>query len=102
MADVERYRGISLADAMILVAATALALACLRSPFENRMTFIGDGRLIYNVRPLTLVGGSFASMWTLGVLAILIRRRSSAEWKRGPGFIACAAATAGASSSSQG
>jgi hypothetical protein len=60
------------------------------------MTFIGDGRLIYNVRPLTLVGGAFASVWTLGVLAILFRHRSSAEWRRGPGFVACAAATAGA------
>ncbi len=96
-ADAKRCRGIHLADVMILIAATAAALACLQSPLERRMTFIGDGRLIYNVRPLTLVGGAFASMWTLGTLAILVRHRtSSSEWKRSPGFVACAAATSGA------
>jgi hypothetical protein len=35
MPKLEQCRGFSLADAMILVAATALALACLRSPLEK-------------------------------------------------------------------
>jgi hypothetical protein len=48
MHDARRF---SLPDPMILIAATATARACLRSPLEHRMTLIGDGRLIYNVRP---------------------------------------------------
>jgi hypothetical protein len=89
-------RRFGLADAMILIAATAAALACLRSPLEHRMTFHGDGRLIYNVRPFTVIAASFASMWTLGTLAILLRNRPSLERRRSPGFIACVAAIFGA------
>jgi len=90
-------RGFGLADAMILVAATAAALGWLRKPLEYRLTFISDGRIIENLRPATLVGAAFAVTWGVGVLAIRLRppRPGGGEWKRRPGFVACLAATAG-------
>lgn len=90
-------RSFGLADAMILIAATALALAWLRKPLEYRVTFIRDGRIIENLRPSTLVGAAFAAMWCVGVLAIRLRppRPAGPEWRRRPGFVACLAAFAG-------
>jgi hypothetical protein len=90
-------RGFGLADAMILVAATGLALAWLRKSLEYRLTFVSDGRIIENLRPSTLVGAAFAVTWGLGVVAIRLRppRPSGREWTCRPGFVACLAATAG-------
>jgi hypothetical protein len=90
-------RGFGLADAMILIAATAAALGWLRKPLEYRLTFIADGRVIENLRPSTLVGAALAATWGLGVLAIRLRppRPGGREWRRRPGFVACVAATAG-------
>jgi hypothetical protein len=82
---------------MILVAATAAALAWLRKPLEYRLTFVSDGRIIENLRPSTLVGAAFAATWGLGVLAIRLRypKLRGSGWSYRPGFIACAAATMG-------
>jgi hypothetical protein len=87
----------SLSDAMILVAATAAALGCLRQPLEPRLTCYADGRIIDNLRPLTLVGAAFTATWGAAVLAIRLRRPRpcGTDWRRRPGFIACVAATAG-------
>ena len=87
----------TLADAMILFAATAVALSCLRNPVERRLTFVSDGRIIVNLRPATLVGAAFAASWGLGVLAIGLRspRPRESRWRCRPGFVACAAATVG-------
>jgi hypothetical protein len=90
-------QGFGLADAMILVAATAAALGWLRKSLEYRLTFVADGRIIENLRPSTLVGAAFAATWGVGALAIALRppRPGGREWMRRPGFVACAAATAG-------
>jgi hypothetical protein len=89
-------RGLGLFDAMIMLAATAAALAWLRKSLEYRLTFVYDGRIIENLRPSTLVGAAFAATWGLGVLVIGLRasRRRGTDWKCRPGFVACAAATA--------
>jgi hypothetical protein len=89
-------RGFSLADAMILIAATALAFGWLRMP-ENRPSFYDDGRIIENLRPFTMVGAAFAATWGLGVIAIRLRppRPGGRKWKLRPGFVACLAATLG-------
>ncbi len=93
--DPGRRRGFGLADAMILIAATAASLGWLRQPLEYRLSFYADGRLIENLRPSTIVGAGFAATWSLGVLAIRLRppRPIGKEWKRSPGFVACLAAT---------
>ncbi|HEX2475627.1 MAG TPA: hypothetical protein VHK01_12830 [Lacipirellulaceae bacterium] len=90
-------RALGLADMMILVAATALALVWLRKPLEYRLTFIADGRIIENLRPSTLVGAAFAATWGLGIIAIRLRSitRFGTGWSYRPGFVACAAATMG-------
>ena len=48
------------------------------------------------MRPSTIVGAGFAT--TLSVAALAIRLRASrpggGTWRRGPGFVACLAATA--------
>ena len=90
-------RALGIADIMILVAATAAALAWLRQPLEYRLTFVSDGRIIENLRPSTLVGAAFAATWSLGVLAIRLRhpKLRGSGWSYRPGFIACAAATMG-------
>jgi hypothetical protein len=88
-------RALGLADIMILVAATAVALAWLRKPLEYRLTFVSDGRIIENLRPSTLVGAAFAATWGLGVMAIRLRhpKPRGSRWSYRPGFVACAAAT---------
>jgi hypothetical protein len=90
-------RALGLADMMILVAATAIALFWLRKPLEYRLTFISDGRIIDNLRPSTLVGAAFAATWGLAALAIRLRhpKRRGSGWSYRPGFVACAAATMG-------
>jgi hypothetical protein len=82
---------------MILVAATAVALAWLQKPLEYRLTFVSDGRIIENLRPSTLVGAAFASTWGFAVMAIRLRypKPAGSGWSYRPGFIACAAATMG-------
>lgn len=88
-------RGFGMADVLILFVATAAALCWLQKPLEYRLTFVGDGRIIVNLRPATQVGAAFATMWGLGVLAIRLRppRPGDARWQYRPGFVACAAAT---------
>src|SRR5688572_11876482 len=88
-------RALGLADILILVAATAVALAWLRKPLEYRLTFVSDGRIIENLRPSTLVGAAFAATWGLGVMAIRLRlpKPRGSRWSYRPGFVACAAST---------
>jgi hypothetical protein len=90
-------RALGLADFMILIAATAVALVWLRQPLEYRLTFISDGRIIENLRPSTLVGAAFAATWGLAVIAMRLRRPKprGSGWSYRPGFVACAAATMG-------
>ena len=87
----------SLADAMILIAATAAALFWLRQPHEPRLVFHADGRIIDNVRPFTIIGAAFTATWGAAVLAMRLRRPRpyGTDWRRGPGFIAGVAAAAG-------
>ncbi len=90
-------RFFTLADALILTAASAVALSCLRLPLERRMGFIADGRIIDNVRPATLIAAAFALCWGCAVLAIEIRSGHSlfVDRVKRPGFLACFMATAG-------
>jgi hypothetical protein len=94
--EIRPRRGLGMADILILFAATAVALAWLRKPLEYRLMFIADGRIIDNLRPVTLVGAAFAATWGVGVLAIRLRppRLGGSAWRHRPGFVACAAATA--------
>ena len=88
-------RGFGLADVLILITSTAVALAWLRKPLEPRLSFLADGRIILNLRPLTIVGAAFAATWGVGVLAMRLRpqQRSGNDWRTRPGFVGCAAAT---------
>ena len=90
-------RALGIADVMILVAATALALGWLQKPLEYRLTFVSDGRIIENLRPSTLVGAAFAATWGLAVMLIRLRyaKPRGSGWSYRPGFVACAAATMG-------
>lgn len=54
-------RSFGLADAMISVAATAVAPAWLRKSLEYQLTLVSDGRIVENRRPSTIVGAACAA-----------------------------------------
>jgi hypothetical protein len=94
-------RRITLSDVLVLIAATAAALALLRismSGIRARPMSRSSGTLIASyISTGQSYAGCFLPPLTLAILALNFRkpRVSIRRLARGPGFIACAAATTG-------
>ncbi len=86
-----------IADAMILIAATAAALGWLRNPLDWSIAYPNESQMRYYLRLAQLVGTALATTWGLGILAIRFRasHRGGRDGRCRPGVVACAAATAG-------
>jgi hypothetical protein len=84
-------RRFGLADALILIAATAMSLGWLRNPGPE-LSLVRERGLIGNLEPAALIGSAFAATWGGAVLALRLSRPRSGS---GPGFIAIIAAQAG-------
>jgi hypothetical protein len=94
-------RIVTLLDLLTLIAATAVGLALLRvsiAGMQDRPLARSAGALIQSrITTGQTYASCFLAPWSVALLALTIRahRASFQQVERGPGFIACAAATCG-------